>query len=178
MKELIRMKNNFNLRPEQKAIFNSSRLPEELYDITADPDEIKNLAEKKEYKKILEEMRILLKNEMIKSFDTGLMPEPEMIRLSAYETPFNTGHNNQIFPVQEILKACDIALQDSVSDDVVIKYLKHSNGFVRYWTLISAEQKILSNRELKGVVEKMIEDDLFTVQIEAAKCLMFRKSLI
>jgi arylsulfatase A-like enzyme len=59
----------------QKQLFAAERPPEELYDLEADPHEVKNLAGISRYKQTLLEMRTRLKKWMEESNDRGRAPE-------------------------------------------------------------------------------------------------------
>jgi len=172
MKELSRFKDNSDLTLAQQTLFQPKRQPEELYDVENDPNEINNLAADPKYKQILEEMRTKLRHEILTSFDTGLMPEPEMTRLAQNSTPFEITRNQEIFPIQDILDACDLIIKPNVTTDEILQKLKHKNGFVRYWAIVSVESLENYLPEILKQLEKMVNDDFSTVQIEAAKTLI------
>jgi N-sulfoglucosamine sulfohydrolase len=97
MQELFRVNRETQLSGPEMIMFNPRRLAEELYDVESDPHQIHNLIKDEQYKGLVDEMRIDLKNEMKRVFDTGLMPEPEMIRLSEGSTPYEIAHKAEIF---------------------------------------------------------------------------------
>jgi hypothetical protein len=67
------------LTPVQARFMSPNRPAEELYDVINDPFEINNLADKEEYKEVLEEMRGRLDEWLIK-YDKGEYPEnPEEV---------------------------------------------------------------------------------------------------
>lgn len=155
----------------QKSLFSSSRMPEELYDTEEDPYEVKNLAADPDYREMLVEMRDQCQKEMIDSYDTGLMPEPEMIRLAG-NTPYHLTHNQDEFPIETILSACNLILNEDVSLETWMQYLNHPNGFVRYWTLITIQAAGVSDEKINQRLEEMLNDEFPTVQIESAKVLV------
>lgn len=76
----------------QKLFFAPTKPKEELYDIEADPDEVKNLADNPKYQAKLKELRAALDGWIGKTKDMGAIPERELIRrgivadrLSEYE---------------------------------------------------------------------------------------------
>lgn len=172
MVELENFRNSPDLTEEQKTLFAKNRMPEELYDIKNDPDETHNLAYDPEYRKNIKMMRGRLKDEMMKSFDTGVMPEPEMMRLSANSTPYDIAHDQSILPVKQILETCDLMLKSKIANDSILKGLRDPNGFVRFWTLITIQAKGNRNPEIIDEMENMLNDTFPTVQIEAAKSLI------
>ncbi len=173
MKELHKFTGNPDLTFAQKTLFTENRQPEELYDVVNDPYEIHNLAGIPEYQNELSEMRKRLRAEMLESYDTGLMPEPEMMRLSENSTPYEITKNQELFPVSEILDACDLMVEPNVSINDVIQKLNDDNGFVRYWAVVSAESRGINNPEILSELKERVKNDNFvTVQIEAAKTLI------
>ncbi len=173
MKELHKFTGSPDLTAAQKTLFTENRQPEELYDVVNDPYEIHNLAGNPEYKNELLKMRKRLRTEMLESYDTGLMPEPEMMRLSENSTPYEITKNQELFPVSEILDACDLMVDPHVSPDDVIQKLNDDNGFVRYWAVVSAESSEMYNSEILSELKERVKSDNFvTVQIEAAKTLI------
>lgn len=80
------------LNAVQDQFFAATKPREELYDVDADPDEVKNLAAEPKYQKKLEELRTALERWMEETKDLGAIPERELIRrglvadsLSQYE---------------------------------------------------------------------------------------------
>lgn len=66
----------------QKEIWESPQPVEELFDLQADPWEIRNLAQDSEHRSKLESMRARLRETMISSRDTGVIPEPMFAELA------------------------------------------------------------------------------------------------
>jgi N-sulfoglucosamine sulfohydrolase len=80
------------LNAVQDAFFAANKPKEELYDVDADPDEVKNLAGDPKYKEKLVELRTALDRWMDETKDLGAVPERELIErglvadsLSQYE---------------------------------------------------------------------------------------------
>jgi uncharacterized sulfatase len=172
MQELFRINRETELTGPELILFNPRRTAEELYDIENDPHEINNLAYNPDYKHIVDEMRTILANELLKNFDTGLMPEPEMHRLSEISTTYEIARNPSVFPLEDILSACDLMLEPDMDPAVVLNKLRHPNGFVRYWTIIAVQERGFSNEDVSRELRKLLSDNFPTVQIEAAKTLI------
>ena len=64
------------LTPLQKVLTAASMPAEELYDLTADPHEIENLAGRPEHQATVERLRGVLEKWMVETNDQGRMPEP------------------------------------------------------------------------------------------------------
>lgn len=172
MQELHKFKENPDLTPAQQTLFAEKRQPEELYDVENDPFEVKNLAHDPKYKNVLDELRQKTKQEILRIYDTGFMPEPEMNRLSEKSTPYEIARNEELFPLAEILNTCDLMINPDVSADEIIQKMNDENGFVRYWAVISAESLEKYQPEILAQLHQMLNDDFATVQIEAAKTLI------
>ena len=172
MKELYRFKNKADLTSAQQTLFMNKRQPEELYDIENDPHEVNNLAGSQEYNSVLIEMRKKLHHEILKSFDTGLMPEPEMMRLSKGITPYELAKNTEIYPIQELLEACDLTVKSDLDDNDIMEKMNHRNGFVRFWAVVAVECLETYSPSIVNELKKLLNDDFVTVQVEAAKTLI------
>jgi hypothetical protein len=80
-KEMLRLDAEGKLTGPQKAWMAYSRPPEELYDVKADPFQIRNLVDDPKLKPILSELREKHEEWTIETGDLGHMNEPEMINL-------------------------------------------------------------------------------------------------
>ena len=78
---------------------------EELYDTQADPHEIRNLAGSPAHRQILERLRKELRRWMIRTRDTGLLPEDDMIRRAEGGSPRMSAAS---YPVEKVLDAADL----------------------------------------------------------------------
>lgn len=79
MQELLRLRDNNQLTPEQALWFHAPKPKEELYDITKDPHELNNLADNPEYQKDLERLRAVCDDWVTEINDTGLRSENELM---------------------------------------------------------------------------------------------------
>ena len=66
------------LKPEQALFMASKRPDEELFDLHADPDEVRNLVASPEHQRVLGEMRAHLEQWIEESGDTGATPEAQL----------------------------------------------------------------------------------------------------
>jgi len=78
-KEMLRLDAEGSLSGAQKNWMAYSRPPEELYDVKADPFQIKNLVDDPEYKSVLDDLRQRHEKWTLETGDMGHMNEPEMI---------------------------------------------------------------------------------------------------
>jgi hypothetical protein len=78
-KEMLRLDAEGKLTGPQKSWFSYTRPPEELYDVKADPFQIKNIASDPSYKEVITIMRKRQKEWTLETGDMGHQNEPEMI---------------------------------------------------------------------------------------------------
>ncbi len=174
MMELNRVRTNKDLSPAQQDMFTSQRVPEELYDVENDPHQIRNLVNDPGYHEILMELRRTLKQEILKNFDTGFAPEPELIRLSKGSTPFEFAHDSVQYPLRRIVETCDLILGQRAEVADVIQRMNDPNGLVRYWSVIGARTLWVDSKEIHAELLRLLTDEYPAVQIEAAKLLVER----
>jgi hypothetical protein len=63
-----------------EAFFAPQKLPEELYDTDADPDEVSNIAALPRYKPVLDRMRRAFEKWMKETKDLGETPEEQLVQ--------------------------------------------------------------------------------------------------
>lgn len=83
MQELRRLAANGELPPAAAAFAAPHKPVEELYDLTADPHEVHNLAAEPTHAAVLQELRSELQRWRMESHDLGRLPEAEIVRREA-----------------------------------------------------------------------------------------------
>jgi hypothetical protein len=78
-KEMLRLDAEGKLTGPQKSWMAYSRPPEELYDVRADPFQLKNLANDPKYKAVKEDLSKRHQQWTLETGDMGHMNEPEMV---------------------------------------------------------------------------------------------------
>ena len=112
---------------------------EELYDTESDPDEMHNLADSTEYRDRLGSMRSALREWMVSTRDTGVLPEAEYHRRAA-AAGMSIGawaRRPDLFPVTKILDAAWGASDPSEDLDWV-GLLDDEDSGLRYWGALGA----------------------------------------
>ncbi|MCG8310223.1 MAG: sulfatase-like hydrolase/transferase [Cytophagales bacterium] len=144
---------------------------EELYDVTADPWEVNNLADNPQYADVLARMRDEADRWMTEIKDTGLMPEGEMSARSR-EQPLFTYTRSGSYDFEKIKQAADIAtLRDASKLDEIIALLSDEHPTVRYWGAIGC--LILKEKAMpaKEALKNALNDESPDVRISAAEAL-------
>lgn len=104
---------------------------EELYDLSKDPYELYNLADDPHYRKVLEEMRNDLKEEMLTMNDLGFYPECEWLKGADDPTGFGKAHSDDIRLYSDI---ADLQLLDyKAARKRISAALESEDPVARYW---------------------------------------------
>ena len=105
---------------------------EELYDLSADPYEIHNLAQNPQYLSVLKDMRKGLKKNMLKKNDLGLIPEPVWL-VEGKENP--TAYGQRMHKrLQCYSDVADLELTTFVKGNKkALKALRSVDPVERYW---------------------------------------------
>lgn len=147
--------------------YNMSRKPvEELYDLSTDPDQMNNLAGDLNQLDQLLSMRVQVVEEMLKLNDGGLMPEQVMMDYAKSATAYEVIHNRDLYPLEEILDACNKMLDPETPIAYYESLLKHDNPSMRYWGV----QGIYASGSIDlGMLEPALADNSASVRLAAAE---------
>ncbi len=120
----------------QKSLF-EPRPAEFLFDIENDLWETKNLADDPEYKPVLEKMRDLLKEEVLKSRDVMFLPEYEIGLLSDNTTAYEFRLVHEQYPLENIYEAASLAgFRGKEIAEKQVELLSNDNPVIRYWAIL------------------------------------------
>jgi uncharacterized sulfatase len=107
---------------------------EALYDLQKDPDEVNNLAQSPEHQNILRRLRRAQRGWARNIRDLGFLPEGEIHQRAQGMTPYEMGHDAQLYPFRRIFPMAELASSSEPgSVDTLDKGLKDSDSAVRYW---------------------------------------------
>jgi len=124
------------LNPLQKSIF-EDRPAEFLFDIENDIWETKNLVTNPDYTEVLEKMRKLLDEEVMRSRDVMFLPEYEIGLISKTGSPYEFRLDKKKYPLKEIYSAASLSgKRGREVAEKQIQLLKSDNNIVRYWAMI------------------------------------------
>ncbi|MEN9575017.1 MAG: hypothetical protein RL514_2872 [Verrucomicrobiota bacterium] len=121
----------------QSLFWRTPKAPEELYDLTTDPDEVQNLAASPQHQEVLAKFRQAQLNLLTKIRDVGLLPEGEIHSRSAGSAPYTMGHDEAKFPLGRIYHTA--ALASNLKPDALPQLrqaLADSDSAVRYWAAL------------------------------------------
>ncbi len=161
------------LAPEHARFFEPDA-PEELYDLTADPAEVHNLANDPQHADVLRKMRLGLHNLQREIGDVDLLPEAEMHRRFAGSSPYELGHDRSRLRLDHVLAVAELA--SDVNDrswNPFPQLLAHSEPGVRYWAamglMLRGREAVVGN--VPALVARL-DDESPAVRVMAAETLL------
>ncbi len=144
---------------------------EELYDCGKDPDNVYNLAGKKEFKDVLKRMQKANVDWMISTKDAGFIPEARKEELSKTTSIFDYTQSEK-YNIARLIKIADMASsKDPKYLNTLIESFQDKDPDVRYWAVTGCT--ILGQKAapaLKDLV-RLLTDTEPAVQIAAAEAL-------
>ena len=158
------------LNEVQSRFFNTKPV-EELFDCEKDPDNIYNLAGKKEYNEVLNSMRTANEKWLISTKDAGFIPEARKEEISKTTTIYNYTHSG-VYNIEKIMETADMASsKDPKHLNLLITRLQDKDPDIRYWAAtgctILGKEAIPAKKDL----EVLLSDKEPSVQIAAAEAL-------
>ncbi|MBC8164678.1 MAG: sulfatase-like hydrolase/transferase [Bryobacteraceae bacterium] len=159
------------LKPPQ-TYFWETKPSEELYDLQADHEEVKNLAGAPEHRERLIRMRRAVHDFMLEIHDVGLLPECEMLSRSGSAAPWQTGHDKKL-PLERILETAEMASSmDPKFTKTISSRLTDSDSVVRYWAALGIQMRGASAVGQAAVaLRTMLKDQVPAPRIAAAEAL-------
>ncbi|ACT93738.1 sulfatase-like hydrolase/transferase [Dyadobacter fermentans] len=142
---------------------------EELFDVDADPHNIKNLADDPKYKKDLERLRKANAEWMAKYKDVGFIPEAIIYEI-AKKTPLYDYARSGQYNFGKIAATADLASSRTAAHtQALIKALADTDPSVRYWGATGLT--VLKAAAGKDALRKALKDPEPAVRIAAAEAL-------
>lgn len=155
-----------------QAAFFRARAPEELFDLAADPDNVRNLAGDPAYRATLERLRAANRAHLLGILDAGFMPEAMMAALAGERSPRIVTHDEGLYPLGRLLELIDGAqLAPAPDTEAVLTALRDPRPVVRYWAAIAAMRSPASPSLTTGLVDRLT-DAVPSVRLGAAHALL------
>lgn len=156
---------------EVQSRFFRTKPVEELYDCQKDPDNIYNLAEKKEFSDVLKRMRTANEKLLTDTKDAGFIPEARREEMSKSTTIYEYTHSEK-YNIRKIIETANMASsKDRKYLDVLITRLQDKDPDIRYWAATGCT--ILGKEATRAIkdLEALLSDKEPCVQIAAAEAL-------
>jgi N-sulfoglucosamine sulfohydrolase len=175
MQEWQRLKDAGRLDGPEANFMRDRKPPEELYELKADPGEVNNLADDPQHKAALEEMRAMLRTDMLAIRDLGLMPEGDMHRLAKGRPFQELGRDDTIYPLERLLDTADLVLQEAdTTVPELIRRLGDDTAPGRFQAVIALEAIDARGDRIVEALKPLLEDESPDVRVVAARALCLR----
>ncbi len=168
--ELHRLKASGELPAETQQMFEPKAV-EELYDLETDPYELNNLIADSSYYDILSEMRLLLEQTIIKTHDSGLLNEGEMMLRAEGSSVYEMTHDSSLFHPQKYLRAAEMVGKEE-NYEALSRALQSEYSTIRFWAmhaLLSMDKPI---NDYKDLLVELLKDPSVPNAVLAAEILL------
>jgi N-sulfoglucosamine sulfohydrolase len=143
---------------------------EELYDVEADPHQVRNLAHQPEHKATRTALRRRLRAWILETRDLGFLPESEMVRRCDGAAPFDMARRPDAYPLERILEAAEqVGQADARPRQQAL--LRDTDPAVRYWAAVGLHALGKQADAARDALADALRDDSPCVRIEAAAAL-------
>lgn len=156
---------------EIQSRFFQNKPAEELYHVSSDSHNIRNLAGEPQFRETLNRFRELNRNWMVENRDLGFIQEDRISSLTGDKSLWDVVRELQL-PIEEILDAADFGLnQHSVDPDMLEEFLLHSDATVRYWAVMQLAQYPDLTSDYEPLLSDLSVDSSPSVRIITAEVL-------
>jgi uncharacterized sulfatase len=158
----------------QSIFWREPKAPEELYDLRADPDETRNLADSAEHRAVLEKLRAAQRAVALRVRDKGFLTEAEVNARSAGKAPYDVLANDTAYPMARVFAAADVAtLLRPGGEPQLRDFCRDGDSGVRYWGAMGALVRGRAGVEaLAPELRAALQDASPSVRIVAAEALV------
>jgi hypothetical protein len=108
---------------------------------------------------------------MIRTRDTGLLPEIEMHVRSAGGSPYDMARSNERFDPADTLEAAELVGQGPAVCDTCAAWLARPNAAVRYWAVTALAALGTEARPARAAILSAVDDDAAAVRFAVAEAL-------
>jgi len=147
-------------------LFWEEKPQEELYDLQADPWEVKNLAASPEHQDVLKRMREANRRHILRFRDNGFIPEGSPLE------GYDAARDEKAYPLEKVMEAADLATQRNAANlPKLIALLADPNECIRYWATMGC---LMLRDKAAGAAEALVKclaDSSGSVQVVAAETL-------
>jgi uncharacterized sulfatase len=173
MRELRRVHAEGKLPAEAALFMADSKPAEELYELSADPHEVRNLAANPAHKATLEKMRAVHLQWVTDTRDIGLLPESEItIREETIGARYDILRQDGGLALMETLRdVANLASGDASGVPALHEALGHADAGVRYWAAIGLGNLAESAGVADSALDAALADSAPSVRIAAARAL-------
>ncbi len=153
--------------------FWETKPPEELYDLTADRDEVRNLAADPAHGATLERFRKAEQEWVLKTRDVGFLSEDEIHTRSAGSSPYDMARTPGKYDLPKVLATASMASMKRDTDTPALqKALADADSAVRRWAVLGLRMRGEKTVKMNlAALRKLLADPAPAVRIAAAETL-------
>ena len=157
-----------------QARFWRPKVAEELYDLQADRDEVRNLIEEGTHDQVADRLRAALQTWITDVKDLGCLPEEMIHHGSGSRAPFDAARDGE-WDLPAIWHAANVATQTDGSTTIpdLVRLVHNANAVIRYWGVVGMRgQAEAACREAGDVLRAALDDPSGSVQAMAAETML------
>lgn len=155
----------------EKLYWQPTKPVEELYDTLVDPNESDNLIASPEHHETLLRMRKRLRDWMLETKDTGLLPEAEMQIRAAGTAPYDMARTSTKFSPSTVLDVAELVGSDTRLLPAMMDSLGDPDSAVRYWAVIYFASLGQEAASATDALKELLDDPSPDVRFAAADVL-------
>ncbi|HRE81688.1 MAG TPA: sulfatase-like hydrolase/transferase, partial [Opitutaceae bacterium] len=157
----------------QSIFWQTPRLPEELYDLSQDRDEVHNLAHDPASQPVLARLRAALTDHLKQTRDITFLPEAEMFARATQwsKSPYELARTPTGYSAERVLKMADQASIPQSSLEVFAEGMKDTESGVRYWAAMGFLMKGARSVPHHPALREALSDPSPSVRCVAAEVL-------
>ena len=146
---------------------------EEFYDIESDPYEVKNLIDDPRHAEKIARMRNVLKQDIVRTRDIGLVPEGMFVRLAADMTLYEYAQSDA-YPIERIVEVANLAAsRDASSLNKLIAACNDPHPVIRYWGATGCLILQKKAERAKGALNALLKDEWMDNRVVAAEAISY-----
>ncbi|HSG69787.1 MAG TPA: sulfatase, partial [Planctomycetaceae bacterium] len=146
---------------EAQSLFWKEKPTEELYDLDADPDEVRNLANAPEHQETLTRLRHAQTEFLLATRDAGFLPEAMMHDRAGDETVYEMAQDPARYDLEMILGVALLATErDPENVKMLMSGLDADDDAIRYWSALGMlVQGKSAARTSEAKLNSLLNDD-------------------
>jgi len=147
-------------------IFWGEKPEEELYDLSADPSEVKNLAGEAQHAEVLKRMRAAVEEHILRTRDNGFIPEGSLIE------GYDAARDEKAYPLARIMEAANLATKRNAANlPKLVEWLADANECMRWWAALGCVMLGEKAADAADALVKALDDKSGSVRVAAADAL-------
>ena len=144
---------------------------QEFYDVESDPYEIKNLIDEPKHAGKIAQMRETLKRDIIRTRDTGFIPEGMFERLAGNRTVYEYAQSDA-YPIERIVDVANMAAsRDASALGKLLEACDDPHPIIRYWGATGCLILQKKAAPAKSKLKMLLRDEWDDIRVVAAEAL-------